>query len=323
MGDQDQNSSTTVPARQLNAPDFLSDMARAFLQPQPQPAAYPELSDVKGWRDYVAAMDQSVLPMLRRLGTEPNVEPDARSEGGARIYDILPDGADPEARSVILEIHGGGLILCGGELCRIMGINAANRFGQRVWAVDYRMPPDHPFPAGLDDCVAAYRALLKIRSPREIVVSGASGGGNLAAALMLRIKAEGLPMPTGLVLGTPEVDLTESGDSFITNEGVDPGLHSLMPANLLYANGHDLTDPFLSPLFGDVSGFPPTILTTGTRDLYLSNTVRMHRKLRAADVPAELHLTEAGPHTGFPGSPEGAEIDREVVGFVKRVLGLR
>lgn len=93
-----------------------------------------------------------------------------------------------------------------------------------------------------------------------------------------------------------------------------------MPINLLYANGHDLRDPFLSPLFGDLSSFPPTLLTTGTRDLFLSNTVRMHRALRAAGVPAELHVTEAGPHTGFPGAPEGEEIDREIRRFIEMSL---
>jgi acetyl esterase/lipase len=93
-----------------------------------------------------------------------------------------------------------------------------------------------------------------------------------------------------------------------------------MPVNLLYADGHDLRHPYLSPLFADFTkGFPPTLLTTGTRDLYLSNTVRMHRALRAADVPAELHVTEAGPHTGFPGSPEGEQIDRELRRFIKTV----
>jgi acetyl esterase/lipase len=183
------------------------------------------------------------------------------------------------------------------------------------------MPPHHPYPAGLDDCVAAYRALLSERKPAEIMVSGGSAGGNLAAALILRIRDDGLPLPAGLILGTPEIDLTESGDSFTTNDGVDPGLTSLMPVNLLYADGHDLTDPNLSPLFGDLAGFPPSILTTGTRDLYLSNTVRMHRALRAAGVSAELHLTEAGPHTGFPGSPEGQEIDKEVRAFVERCVG--
>ena len=169
--------------------------------------------------------------------------------------------------------------------------------------------------------MSAYRALLRERPPEQILVSGGSAGGNLAAALMLRARDEGLPLPAGLILGTPEIDLTESGDSFHTNKGVDPGLRSLMPVNLLYANGHDLRHPYLSPLFGDFSqGFPPTILTTGTRDLYLSNTVRMHRALRAAGVPAALHVTEAGPHTGFPGAPEGLEIDREIRLFVETVL---
>ena len=220
-------------------------------------------------------------------------------------------------------MHGGGLIMCGGELCRLMGVGSANRLQKRVWSVDYRMPPEHPYPAGLDDCIAAYRALLQERLPSEIIVSGGSAGGNLAAALIMRARDEGLPMPAGLILGTPEIDLTESGDSFNTNDGVDPGLHSLMPVNLLYANGHDLTHPYLSPLFGNLAGFPRTILTTGTRDLYLSNTVRMHRKLRAAGVQAELHLTEAGPHTGFPGGPEGKEIDMEIHRFMKVVIAKR
>lgn len=120
-------------------------------------------------------------------------------------------------------------------------------------------------------------------------------------------------------MNTPEVDLTESGDSFQTNIGLDTMLtQSLMPANLLYAGGHDLTHPYVSPLFGDFTqGFPPTILTTGTRDLFLSNTVRMHRALRAVGVPAELHVMEAASHTGFLGyAPEDEELDDEVRRFM-------
>ena len=245
---------------------------------------------------------------------------EVRQFGSAAVFDITPEGIDPADRTIVLEMHGGGLLLCGGELCRLMGIGSAARLQKRVWSVDYRMPPEHPYPAALDDSMAAYRALLEERSPSQIIVSGGSAGGNLAAALLLRARDEGLPMPAGLILATPEADLTESGDSFQTNNGVDPGLHSLMDVNLLYADGHDLTAPYLSPLFGDLSGFPPTILTTGTRDLYLSNTVRMHRKLRAAGVEAQLHLVEAGPHTGFPGSPEGMEIDMEIHRFMGAVL---
>ena len=92
-----------------------------------------------------------------------------------------------------------------------------------------------------------------------------------------------------------------------------------MNVNLLYANGHDLTEPYLSPLFGDLAGFPPTYLWTGTRDLFLSNTVRMHRKLRAAGVEAELHVGEAMPHGGFGGTtPEDQELAGELAGFLER-----
>ena len=126
----------------------------------------------------------------------------------------------------------------------------------------------------------------------------------------------------GLVLSTPEVDLTESGGSFQTNLGVDTVLQHLMPINELYAAGHDLAHPYLSPLFADLTGFPPTILTTGTRDMLLSDTVRMHRALRSAGVDAELHVTEAGGHGGFFGmAPEDHAIEAEIRRFVDRHWG--
>ena len=153
------------------------------------------------------------------------------------------------------------------------------------------------------------------------MVSGASAGGNLAAALCLRARDEGLPLPAGLVLVSPEADLTESGDTFATNLGIDHTLGSLMEANLLYAAGHDLTDPYLSPLFADFAGeWPPTILTSGTRDLYLSNTVRLHRRLRAAGHAADLHVWEAMAHAGFMGAPEDLELVAELRRFVDACL---
>ena len=115
------------------------------------------------------------------------------------------------------------------------------------------------------------------------------------------------------------MDLTESGDTFQTNLGIDGVLtRSLMPANLLYAAGHDLTDPYVSPLFGDFTkGFPPTMLASGTRDLFLSNTVRMHRALRSAGVEADLHIVEASGHGGFFGqAPEDEDLAQEVRRFI-------
>jgi acetyl esterase/lipase len=248
--------------------------------------------------------------------------PLVRSEvqiGAARTYVMrhrdVPDG--PET-PIYLDIHGGALIMGGGEVCELMASAGTLGRGMITWAVDYRMPPHHPYPAGLDDCVAAYRRALEERPPEDVFVGGGSAGGNLAAALLLRAKDEGLPMPAALVLISPEVDLTESGDSFQTNLGIDHVLSPLMHVNLLYANGHDLADPYLSPLFGDVTGFPPTFLQAGTRDLFLSNTARMHRKLRAAGVEAELHIFEAMPHGGFGGAPEDIEIGVEVRRFLDR-----
>ena len=137
--------------------------------------------------------------------------------------------------------------------------------------------------------------------------------------MLLRARDEGLPMPSSLTLLSPEVDLTESGDSFFTNQLIDVVLpRPLRNANLLYAGGTPLTDPLVSPLFGDLEGFPPTLLQSGTRDLLLSNAVRMHRKLLAADVRCELHVFEGMPHGGFMGgSPEDADLDTVVRRFVR------
>ena len=198
-----------------------------------------------------------------------------------------------------------------------------------VYADGSNRPP--PPVKTLACAVAAYRALLREHRPEKVVVGGGSAGGNLAAALILRARDEQLPLSAGAVLRTPEVDLTESGDSFRTNMGVDTiATASLMPVNLLYAGEHNLNHPYLSPLFGDFSkGFPPSLLSAGTRDLFLSNAVRMHRALRAVGVRAELHLFEGAPHAGFRASeetsaaPEDEDLDREVRRFTHALWGAR
>ena len=320
MGETSQVKSPGRPP----VPTSISVQAQQYLS---SPPAYGnreppnDLSDVEAWLRYIEARDSVLLERFRQ-GITSDL-PVARSEfqlDGVTIYVIrsnyVADGPDTP---IYLDIHGGGLILGGGELCQMMATGGALSHGLITWAVDYRMPPMHPYPAALDDCIAAYRRALGERSPEDIFVGGASAGGNLAAALVLRAKDEGLPMPAALVLRTPEVDLTESGDSFHTVLGIDPVLQPLLHVNRLYANGHDLSHPYLSPLFGDLRGFPPTFLQTGTRDLFLSNTVRMHRKLRAAGVEAELHVFEAMPHGGFGGlTPEDGELMTEVQHFVDR-----
>ena len=307
-----------VPARVIPVPASISPQAQAYLASPAVPSAgYPPVEDLAGWRAMIASMDKLILAHLNGVNTGgAAVENLAIDDTG--VFAISPPNADPHDRRVCLDVHGGGLIIGGGEVCRAAGIFAATRFAMHTWSVDYRMPPDHPYPVGLDDCVAAYRALLKQRQPSEIVIGGVSAGANLAAALILRARDEGLPLPAAAILLTPQLDLTESGDSFRTNLGVDTVLkHGTRPANVLYANGHDLADPYLSPLFGDFSaGFPPTLLASGTRDLFLSNAARMHQALRAVGVAADLHVLEAAPHGLLPGTPEDENLLKQVRAFI-------
>ncbi|MBY8861031.1 alpha/beta hydrolase [Nocardia sp. CA2R105] len=313
----DMRPALRLAAREIPVPESVSAQARAVLAlgriaPEPQ---WPPLDDPDAWRALIAELDGATLRMAPGSGATAEVEQIA--VGPARVYAITPDGIAPDDRRVYLEIHGGGFVQGGGEICRIRGIDNAYRVGVRSWSVDYRMPPDHPFPAASDDCLAAYRALLAQRSPEEIVIGGVSAGANLAAATVLRARDEGLPMPAGVVLATPPSDLSGSGDTWQTNLGLDNLLGSATPLQL-YAAGHDPRDPYLSPVFADFHrGFPPTILLSGTRDVLLSDTVRLHRALRAADIPADLHVWEAAGHGGFLGrAPEDDERTREIRRFL-------
>lgn len=316
-----------VEAKTIPSPSSISIEARAALErligqdgvPINSLFVMPSHDDVEAWENVKAAVDANYARMLAGATDEPKA-----TVGTTRFEDAVVHVGTPAAMAVpdavYLELHGGALVFGGGDACLHGARVQADQLGMTVWSIDYRLPPKHPYPAALDDCLAVYRAALDRYPAHRIVIGGRSAGGNLAAAMLLRARDEGLPMPAGLVLLSPEVDLTESGDSFAVNAGIDvmlPG--SLMANNRLYAGGADLACPYLSPLFGDLAGFPPTILLTGTRDLFLSNTVRMHRRLLAALVPAELHVFEAMPHGGFGGAPE----DREASGEVARFVGAR
>jgi monoterpene epsilon-lactone hydrolase len=278
----------------------------------------PALDDADGWRVLAEAANTMLVAVLESQPA-PGATVESTSVDGVPVFVVTPKGVSDSAdQPTYLDIHGGGFFMGGGDACRVMAMRSAAVAHMRTWSVDYRMPPDHPYPAGLDDCIAVYRKLLETRPPEQIVVGGGSAGGNLAAALILCARDEGLPIPAALVLLTPEADLTESGDSFMTNLGIDTVLQSSLSQSIaLYAGDHDLTDPYLSPLFGDFSPpFPPTLVQAGTRDLFLSNAVRTHRKMRAAGVDAELHVFEAMPHGGFFGSPEDTELALEVRRFI-------
>ena len=319
-------SGVSLEARTVPFPRSISDDARAALQRQvredgtPLNALYrmPDVEDHEGWLRVKAAADAHYAAAVSRLAAELHASVSRIELGDAAAYVARPERTSrPDC--AYIELHGGALIVGGGDACRIGAQMQADLHGVVCYGIDYRMPPEHPYPAALDDCLAVYRHVLEHHAPESIIIGSRSAGGNLATAMLLRAREEGLPFPAALVLLSPEVDLTESGDSFQTNRRIDvvlPG--SLMANNLLYAAGADLTDPYLSPLFGDLTGFPPTFIQSGTRDLFLSNAVRMHRRLRAAGVAADLHVFEGMPHGGFGGgTPEDQELEDEIMHFVR------
>jgi len=314
-----------IGAREIPPPETISPAARKALSDGAAGPglSWPAVDDAEGWRQNAATSDANWEELAAPLLATLPAKVETTRIAGVLCHDCAPSEGAAADRPVYLFVHGGAFVVGGGAFAKLLGARAAVRLGARTVSVDYRMPPDHPFPAAPEDVVAVYGALIETVAPARIVIGGSSAGGNIAAAATLMIRDRGLPMPAGTVLMTPEVDLTESGDSFRTNEDLDVVLRRGLPeANALYANGHDLTDPYLSPLFGDFGkGFPPTLIQTGTRDLFLSNSVLIHRKLRNAGIDAELHVWEAMPHGGFLPSdaPENEEIQAEVARFIRRV----
>lgn len=311
--------------RTIQVPTSVSVEAQQFLGASfgmAEGSSSPAIDDLDGWRSMIEVANAGVATMYEMRTAEAQSTVEVMSVGDVAVFVVTPDGrTDGEPGGVFLDVHGGAFTMGYGDACRAMTKFTAEQVRITTWGIDYRTPPDHPYPAALDDCIAVYRHLLEVERPERIVVGGQSAGGNLAAALVLRARDEGLPLPAALVLLSPEADLTESGDSFATLLGIDPVLTSSLADSIaLYAGDHDLTDPYLSPLFGDFTAFPPTLLQAGTRDLFLSNAVRLHRAMRSAGVDAELHVFEAMPHGGFFGAPEDDELGREVGRFVRSHL---
>ncbi len=318
-----------VGERIIPVPASISAEAQAMLRAAvqddgtPLNALYPipASNDRAAWRQLQAAAEAHYAAALNAATNATSTEIETRRLGTATVHVAIPESLRL-GDCVFIDLHGGALVFGGGNACRENTRLQADRLGITCYGIDYRMPPDYPYPAALDDCMVVYRNAIEQYGAHRVVLGGRSAGGNLALSTVLRARDEGLQFPAGVVLLSPELDLTESGDSFQTNRTVDVVLpNPLMPNNLLYADGADLSHPYLSPLFGEMSAdFPPIFLQSGTRDLFLSNAVRLHRKLRRVGAPVELHVFEAMPHGGFSGSPEDMELAAEVVRFVTGCL---
>ncbi|MBD5498562.1 MAG: alpha/beta hydrolase [Lachnospiraceae bacterium] len=211
---------------------------------------------------------------------------------------------------VILYCHGGGYSTGSCLYGRTLTAKLASTTSMDVLSFDYRLAPENPYPAALEDAVKVWNYLMLLGyGARDIILTGDSAGGNLALALTLRLKAEGRLLPRGLVLMSPWTDLTSSGESHKTRADVDPVLDKAYIDRMIAAYigetdkaGKELENPYISPLFGDFTGFPPVYIQVGDNEILLSDSVELHRKLVEANVSVRLDCFDGMWHV-FQMSP--------------------
>lgn len=198
-----------------------------------------------------------------------------------------------DRRRVILYCHGGGYTSGNLGYSRPLAAKLTSCTGWDTLCFEYRLAPEHPFPAAADDAMRAWDHLMYLGyGARDVVVAGDSAGGNLALVLCHRLKQMGRKLPAKLVLMSPWTDMTASGKSYGQCGDLDPilSLEYIQAVRSAYAGGRELDSPLLSPLFGDFSGFPPTLVQVGSHELLLSDSVRLRDRMRAAQIPCYLEV---------------------------------
>jgi monoterpene epsilon-lactone hydrolase len=233
--------------------------------------------------------------------------------GGVRAHRIATRASQPGRH--VLFLHGGGFIAGSPALYRNLTWRIASAARARVLSVDYRLAPEHPFPAALDDAVAAYRWLLAEGAvPERMAVMGDSAGGGLALSLLLRLRDDGVPLPAAAAAVSPWTDLAMTGRSFTVNAGVDPLLSAEQARRFVhhYLAGTDPRSPYASPLYGEPGGLPPTIIQVGSDEVLRDDAVRMAERMRAAGCRVQLEIWPRMPHVWHLFAPVMPEAHRAI-----------
>lgn len=330
-------ASANKQAGARKSPAIVSSVPTADVSPQmqvqiglPYPAEFnADPKDAAEWKGLIARRAAPTIAAIPALSDKLGVLIEQTTIAGVKAFVVTPKHVLPENRQrLLMHIHGGGYVFSPGLAALPEAMLLASYGGYKVVSVDYRMPPDFPYPAAMDDAMVVWKELIRTTPPKNMAVFGTSTGGAMTLSLVLRAKDERVPLPAAIASGTPWADIADIGDTYRTNEWKDNILVTwdgwLGRAARLYAAGRDLKDPQLSPIYGNFSGFPPTILTSGTRDLFLSNTVRTHRKLRRAGVEADLNVYEGQSHAQYahdPDAPETKEAFGDIARFFDRHLG--
>lgn len=229
-------------------------------------------------------------------------------------------------KHVILHCHGGGYSTGSSLYARTLTSKLAVATGMEVLCFDYRLAPEHPYPAAIQDAQAVWDGLMQLGYGAEnVIVTGDSAGGNLALALVLALKRAERRLPAGVFLMSPWTDLTSAGESFMGKADLDPVLNPEYIDKMIqaYAPGKDLTDPLISPLFGDYTGFPPVYIQVGENEILLSDSLRLKDQMAAAGVSVKLDCYEGMWHV-FQMSPvkTAKEAIDQAAEFIYRTFGL-
>jgi acetyl esterase/lipase len=289
--------------------EFHELQARLAAQPQPPPP-----STLQEWRAHLDAL----------LGAAPlaaGVEEQAVDAGGVPAIWLERAGAarDP----VLAYFHGGGYRIGSARAWRAYGSQLALACRARVLLVDYRLAPEHPFPAAVDDAVSAVRWLLASgERPGRIVLAGDSAGGGLAAAALVALRDRGVPLPAGAACLSPWTDLTNRAETFHSRAATDKlfSLKQAQEAAALYLAGHPADDPLASPVFADLRGLPPLLIHVGEVEVLLDDSRTLADRARAAGVDVRLSVYPEMPHVwhiSYPAFPEAVQAVEEVAAFVR------
>jgi acetyl esterase/lipase len=260
-------------------------------------SAFPVDSTVNEQRELLReAISAQPLP--------PDVTVTAAALGDVGTAEITVDGIEP--RHVVLYFHGGVYVMSDAFLAADLASQVGRRTDAKVISVDYRLAPEHPYPAAVDDALAAYDALLQTGvAPSDIVFAGESAGGGLAVATLVNARDHGLPLPAAAFAMSPYADLTLAGTTMETKREVDPLLSRelLKPRVTDYASGQDAAVGLISPIFADLSGLPPLIIQAGSHEVLLDDAVRLAQRAATADVEVTLDITPRVPHVFQAYSP--------------------
>jgi acetyl esterase/lipase len=253
-------------------------------------SAFPAVSDVNEQR-------RQLRELISAQPLPADITVTAAALGGVPTAEITVDGVEP--RHTVLYFHGGVYVIGDAFLAADLASQVGRRTRAKVISVDYRLAPEHPYPAAVDDALAAYETLLSNgTAPSDIVFAGESAGGGLAIATLVNARDHGLPLPAAAFVMSPYADLTLSGTTMETKREADPLLspQALQARVADYTSGQDAALGLISPIFADLSGLPPLIIQAGSHEVLLDDAIRLAREAATADVVVTLDITPGVPH---------------------------